>query len=42
MYEEKKERMSIGLAGRTIRMNYDNGNCRRFIDIIKVMREFGF
>jgi hypothetical protein len=42
MYEDKEERMSIGMAGRTIRMNYDIRNRRRYIEIRKVMREFRF
>jgi len=42
MYEDEEERMSIGMAGRTIRMSYDIGNCRRYIDMRKVMREFRF
>jgi hypothetical protein len=40
MYEDKEERMSVGMAGRTILMIYDTGNRRRYIDIRKVMREF--
>lgn len=42
MYEDKDERMSTRMAGRTIRMSYDIGNRRRYIDIRKVMREFRF
>jgi hypothetical protein len=42
MYEDKEERMSNGMAGRTLLMIYDIGNCRRYIDIRKVMREFRF
>jgi hypothetical protein len=36
MYEDKEERMSTGMAGRTILMIYDTGNRRRYIDIRKV------
>jgi len=42
MCEDKEERMSIVMAGRTIRMSYDIGNCRRYIDIRKVMKAFRF
>jgi len=42
MYEDIEEMVSIGMAGRTIRMSYDIGNCRRYIDIRKEMREFRF
>jgi hypothetical protein len=42
MYEDKEERMSTGMTGRTIRMSYDIGNRKRYIDIRKVMRESRF